>query len=61
MWSLIVPVTVEEAIGKVIGPSRRMDRETGKGNRVNNGSSVLKKHVLKPITFFYSEFILMYM
>ena len=62
MLPLIVFVTVEGAIGKVIGPSRRMDRKTGKANgaKVINGYYVLNKHVQKPIIF-CSECILMHM
>ena len=63
MLPLVVFVTVEGTIGKVIGPSRRIDRNTGKANgvKVINGYYVLNKHVLKSITFFCNECILMYM
>ena len=44
-------------IRKATGPSRSVDRETGKDNRVKliNGYYVLNEKIMKSMSFFYSK------
>ena len=50
-------------IGKRTGPSRRVDRDTGKANRVKviNGYYILDENVVKSMSVFYSKCTFIYL